>query len=86
MLVFVVVAVALAVAGVVVVVEVAVVDVGIVRHEVDLAVGRHHAYQLIKFNSRRKVNKQPINFYVYYEADDQEAAHALSLDNYHRKG
>ena len=31
------------------------------------------------------VVKLPINSYVYYEVDDQEAAHALSLDKIHRE-
>ena len=30
-------------------------------------------------SNQRKVNKQPINFYDYYNVDDQEAAHALRL-------
>jgi len=27
------------------------------------------------------VNKHPINFYIFYEIDDQEAEHAESLKN-----
>jgi len=37
-------------------------------------------------DARRKVNKQPVNFYVHYEVDKTEAAHALSLDKYRREG
>ena len=37
-------------------------------------------------DARQKVNKQAINFYVYYDVDEQKAAHALSLDNYHGDG
>jgi hypothetical protein len=35
---------------------------------------------------RRKVEKQIINFHVFYEIDGQEAAHALSLFNYYTEG
>ena len=37
-------------------------------------------------DSRREVNKQTIDFYDYYRVDEQEAAHALSLDNYIERG
>ena len=32
------------------------------------------------------VNKHPINFYIFYEIDEQEAEHAESLKNYHKEG
>ena len=37
-------------------------------------------------DANRKVKRQHINLYVYYEFDEQEATHALSLDNYNREG
>ena len=37
-------------------------------------------------DSRRKVNKQAVNFRVFYEVDEEEAQHALSLNNYHQEG
>ena len=40
----------------------------------------------LKYHARRKVNRQLINFYVYFDVDEQEAAHTLSLDNYYREG
>jgi hypothetical protein len=40
----------------------------------------------VTMNSRRKVRNQLINFYVFYEVGQQEAEHALSLNNYHKAG
>ena len=37
-------------------------------------------------NARRKVRIQLIDFYVFYEIGQQEAEHALSLNNYHKAG
>ena len=37
-------------------------------------------------DSRRKVNKITVNFRVFYEVDEQEAEHTLSLNNYHQEG
>ena len=36
-------------------------------------------------DARRKVRSQPINFSIFYEIDEQEAEHALSLNNYHKE-
>ena len=35
---------------------------------------------------RHKIPNQLINFDVLYEIDKQEAAHAISLNNYHKGG
>ena len=37
-------------------------------------------------DSRRKVNKQTVNFRVFCEVDEEEAENALSLNNYHQHG
>ena len=36
-----------------------------------------------KYRHQTKVNKQAMNFFVYYEVDEEVAQHALSLNNYH---
>ena len=33
-----------------------------------------------------QLDKQPVNFYVFYEIDKQVAKHALSLKNYRKEG
>ena len=42
--------------------------------------------QLPLFFAKKKINKHPINFYIFYEIDEQGAEHAYSLKNYHKEG
>ena len=42
----------------------------------------HGIIQRCDTDRRRKVDGEPVNFYVYYDCDDEEASHALSLQNY----
>jgi len=45
-------------------------------------------YQTLRLASvlSRTIRNTTINLYVVYEIDEQEAAHALSLSNYHKEG